>query len=1643
MHDQIIIRGASENNLKFVDVEIPHNKITVVTGVSGSGKSSLMYDIIFREGQRRYLESFSGYARHFLGKLKRPAIHHISGLKPAIAIDQKSIVSNSRSTVGTMSGLYDYLRLLFARLGKCSDDSVSIKPERRLFSFNSGYGSCPVCKGLGIEEKIDPLKLIEDPEKSLSQRALVITAPNGYIIYSQVTMDVLNQVCNAHGFDVHIPWNRLTEEQKHIILYGSDIITIPFGKHPLESRMNWSGITAKPREEGYYKGIIPIMEEILKRDRNENILRFVSSVTCSSCHGQRLRKEALSFYFHGLNISELCNLTIDESIKFFHGLSFSNTEMQVGESIQKVFLKRAVLMQKLGLGYLTLSRESTTLSGGEAQRIRLATQAGCGLRNVLYILDEPSIGLHPKDNKRLLGILKELRDNGNTVIVVEHDNETILSADYLIDMGPKAGNKGGEILFCGFLNELSKTAAAQISESTTLAYLYGKEKIDIPHSRRNGDQIFTVRNASKNNLKNIDVHFKTAAFNVITGVSGAGKSSLVEELIHQFKNKTLEGFENIDKIIEVDQSPIGRTPKSNPATYTKLFDHIRDLFANLPESKTNGFDKGRFSFNVKGGRCENCEGAGVQQIGMHFLGNVDLVCDTCNGQRFNKDTLAVLYNGKSIFDVLELTVLEAQQFFSDKPKIMSFLNALANIGLGYLTLGQNSTTLSGGEAQRVKLAAELARPSTWNTLYIFDEPTTGLHSADIKVILNAFASLVNKGNTIIAIEHNLDFIKTADWVIDLGPGSGKNGGELIIENIPEKVAICEQSFTGKELSKVLNQESSVIAAELNQPVNAEFIPGPIIFKGVTTHNLKNINVNIPVNKITVITGVSGSGKSSLAFDTVFAEGQNRFSENFPAFARTFMNKAEKADFEECSGIMPAIAVNQKIAMNNPRSTVGTITEIYDYIRLLYSRAGKSIGGANVQLSSSMFSFNHEQGACPLCKGLGNITACDPEKLVTHPELSLLNGAMKGTKTGQFYGDIYGQYVHTLITVGNFYNIDFSVPYNKLDSNAQAIAMYGTGETEYDVTWNYKRKNRKGEFHFKTKWPGLVSHVNDEYLRKHADARGVTMQNVMTDAVCPECLGNRLKKESLEIYFAGYNIADLCNLSISEMIYLLGDLENSHGKYNIETAVLKISVHIREEILKRLKFLENTGLPYLTLNRKVNTISGGEAQRLRLASQLGSGLTGVLYVLDEPTVGLHPHDTEKLIDSIRKLKETGNTVVIVEHDEDMIRCADHIMDLGPGAGEHGGQIVACGSFEDIVKNQNSKTGFYFSQSKNFNSTINTNTKTKPPKEYIQINGAVANNLKSMDVTIPTGGITVITGISGSGKTSLLFNVIAESYESKTAKNCNHISGIERFGSVVVVDQEPIGTSPSSNPATYCGIFDEIRNLFASTEQAKQNKFTKNRFSFNIGDGRCDTCQGNGKIRVSMDFLSDVWLHCEDCNGARYNHETLACKFNAKNIAEVLDLTISEAIRFFHANKKIQKPLQILNDVGLGYLRLGQASNTLSGGEAQRLKLAKELLDSKSGNNLYLFDEPTTGLHFEDVQKLILLFNKLTGSGHSVIIVEHNLQIIRNADWIIDLGPEGGDKGGEIVATGTPADIIKCNESFTGKALKKYGLPTGIQ
>ena len=1455
---------------------------------------------------------------------------------------------------------------------------------------------------------------------------------------------------------------------------------------------------------------------------------------------------------------------------------------------------RVNFLLNVGLHYLSLDRTAPTLSGGEAQRIRLAGQIGSGLVGVLYILDEPSIGLHPRDNERLLHSLEKLRDMGNTVLVVEHDEDTMRAADYLVDFGPGPGVRGGHVVAAGSYADIVKKP-----ESVTGQYLSGKKEIAIPKQRRPPtDRVITVVGAKHNNLKNLTVEIPLGTFVCVTGVSGSGKSSLVNDILMEGTRKALgraveedaeendetfhnigahdriDGLEHIDKIIDIDQSPIGRTPRSNPATYIKVFDQIREMFALVPEAKIRGYKPGRFSFNKPGGRCEACEGNGSNRLEMDFLADVWVKCVVCEGHRFNRETLQIRFKDKNIHDVLEMDVQEALEHFTNIPKIREMLQTLHDVGLDYLKLGQPSPTLSGGEAQRIKLARELCRRSTGKTLYILDEPTTGLHFEDISKLLQVLHGFVEGGNTVVVIEHNLDVIKTADWLIDLGPDGGAGGGAVVCTGTPESVATCAESYTGQALRDLFSrgsQTNAVLRPAAKQKRIAAQPLTHLIVHGAQQHNLKNIDVSLPRDQMTVCCGPSGSGKSSLAMDTIFAEGQRRYVESLSSYARQFLGQVQKPKVEHVSGLSPAISIEQQTTSKSPRSTVGTVTEVYDYLRILFARLGQpycpkcdipigtqtsdeiiekilnlpegsklyvmapierrgqekyeavfeeirrsgfvrmrvdgksfnvdappsidhrrkhlievvidrlivrknqrsrfadavetaldlgkgvmhvahvddgreepkwkvdrysqhfacdQCGRSFEPLNPHHFSFNSALGWCPACEGLGSQKGANPAVLVRDGALTLRTGAL--TAWPELTPEQpFTRFAEALARHGGF---SLDVPWGQLDAAHQRLLLYGTGDAWIslaDPDTNPKRKRGHSQdpslalrvsvpsFQYKGVMPALSEAARVSFYYRHR------LDYLVSDVPCSTCNGSRLKDYAAACRFQNHTIGELCGWPLRQTFAFIKNLDLSKEQQQIAGEVLR-------EIKNRVQFLVDVGLDYVTLSRSTPTLSGGESQRIRLASQIGSGLTGVLYVLDEPTIGLHPRDNSRLLKALQNLRDLGNTLVLVEHDREVISAADYLLDFGPGAGDRGGEITASGTPKQILKAKASLTGQYLSGKKSI--PVPTNRRTvacgfahpvsAKPQAALIVRGARQNNLKNIDVIFPLGAFITVTGVSGSGKSSLVHEILYNALARKLHRAAtivgahDDIIGLEQIDKVINVDQDPLGNSPSSNPATYTGVFDLIRQLFAQLPESRVRGWQPKRFSFNKPGGRCEACEGNGQKKIEMHFLPDVWVECDICSGSRYNPETLAVKYKGKSIADVLAMRVSEALELFSNIPKIRQIMQTLADVGLDYLALGQSAPTLSGGEAQRVKLAAELARPNTGKTVYILDEPTTGLHFDDIRKLLDVLNRLVDLGNTVIVVEHNLDVIKTADWIIDLGPDAGDDGGRVVVEGTP-------------------------
>jgi excinuclease ABC subunit A len=1910
MSHSIRVLGARQNNLKGLDLELPTHELIVVTGVSGSGKSSLVFDTIYAEGQRRYVETFSPYARQFLDRMDRPRVTRIEGIPPAIAIDQTNPVRTSRSTVGTMTELNDHLKLLFSRAarlycrgcgapvrrdtaqsiysqlaerlaaeegarivvtfpvpvphnfseqevlsllaqqgytrvfdriekpseaaspsepakrgrgrrkppapanglvlemiqdrlrfdpadrerliealeaalrvgrgrvtvhlldgaqGSLDREAPSARPIRTwrfssdlhcadcdihyheatasLFSFNSPIGACDTCRGFGRIIGVDYGLVIPDPSRSLAQGAIKPWQTESY----RECQDDLLRFARKRGIPVDVPWRELTEEQRTWVIEGEGSW----------ERKVWYGVRRffEWLETRAYKMHIRVL-----------LSKYRAYTPCTACGGARLKTEALLWrlgtreeaaavlregerflpngvqwsrelldQLPGVSLHELMLLPIERCASFFERLRLPAPLDQASDLVLKEIRSRLKYLLDVGLGYLTLDRQSRTLSGGEVQRINLTTALGTSLVNTLFVLDEPSIGLHPRDMGRVIGVMQRLKAAGNSLLVVEHDPQVMQAADRILDIGPGPGERGGRIVFFGEPKRL-----AEAKSSLTADYLTGRKKVNgdlrlaqerwrvSDPARASGANVLRIRGAREHNLKNLDVSIPLNRLVCVTGVSGSGKSTLVQDVLYpallkHFGKPTeapgshdaLEGADALGAVVMVDQAPIGRTTRSNPASYVGAFDAIRKLFAAEPLARERGYTVGTFSFNSGNGRCPTCAGNGFEHVEMQFLSDVYLRCPDCDGRRYRAEILEVTINrgkgpGRSIADVLEMTVSEAIEFFAGEREVLAALQPLEEVGLEYLKLGQPVPTLSGGEAQRLKLAGHLAAAgargrsgeSSRGTLFLFDEPTTGLHFDDIAKLLKALRKLIEAGHSLLVIEHNLDVIAAADWLIDLGPEGGEAGGEIVCVGTPEEVMRVERSHTGRALRSARDGWYSTAGSAASEE-SGKSLPSihgrsrsasadVISIHGAREHNLKNIDVSLPRDRFTVVTGVSGSGKSTLAFDIVFGEGQRRYLESLNAYARQFVQPASRPDVDAIFGIPPTVAIEQRTSRGGRKSTVATLTEIYHFLRLLYVKLGTQYCPAcDVPIEPQSF----DSIAARLLKSFRGRTVTLLAPLVVARKGYYTDLAAWAAKKGYAHLRVDGQLTPTAEwpRLSRFKEHTIELPVatvritprteremrealttaldfgkgvvHVLEENGAARSQVARKRVKSnaaeDVTiFSTRRACPSCARSFAELDPRLFSFNSSHGWCERCFGTGLELRGFNEEQTgeepwwseaggdartCPACGGQRLNEVARNVRWRGRSIAELTARSVSSMRACLVNVK-------LDARQREIARDALAEIRARLEFLEEVGLGYLALDRSAPTLSGGEAQRIRLAAQLGSNLQGVCYILDEPTIGLHPRDNRVLLDTLERLARKGNSLLVVEHDEETIRRADHVIDLGPGAGTRGGRVVAAGTASDLARSRESVTGRLLAEP--LRHPIAQRRAVTQRSPALTIRRASLHNLRVPSLRVPLGRLVVVTGVSGSGKSTLARDVLHDNLHAalgrrKGAKiawhGCRQIDGIEQVARVLEVDQTPIGKTPRSCPATYVGFWDDIRRVFAEAPEARMRGYTPSRFSFNTAGGRCEACEGQGLRKIEMNFLPDVRVTCETCGGRRFNPDTLAIEYRGKSIGDVLMMSVEEAVAFFTAHPRIHDALRLLEDVGLGYLTLGQQSPTLSGGEAQRIKLVTELAKvrsspdsprgngSSAGGTLYVLDEPTVGLHMADVEKLIRVLHRLVDAGNTVVVIEHDLDVIAEADWVIDLGPEGGERGGRVVAQGAPEEIVRhARSSHTARILRDF-------
>ena len=1757
------LRGARTNNLRSIDLDIAPGTFLAIVGPSGAGKSSLAFRTLYAEGQRRYVESFSAYARQFLERLSRPPVDELDPVPVGIAVDRQAPVRTSRSTVGTMTEIADYAKHLWAhaaelrcpgcgalvhrdaptraaqsvmselagekllvtypvavadeehfigvreglvregyrrvrvkgqvrdldevppsdvtngrsthldvvadrtvarardqaRLVEALEDAMRRGAGRAtvwseggtelafseglhcptcdrsfrratpgLFSFNSPIGACETCRGFGRTIEIDLDRVI--PDYDLSPDDGAIRAWQG----KATTWERRELKKNAKkaGIELDKPLRDWSPEQLEWLLDG-DAAGYPKGWWGIRSWFKWM-------ESRAYKMHVRVF-----------LSRYRKYETCADCNGTRLKAEALAWHIDGVSLPELYSLPASDALSFLEKQEVRFIGDPGAALLWREALGRLRALHDVGLGYLSLDRTSRTLSGGETQRVALTSALGATLNGAMFVLDEPTVGLHPRDVERLLGVVRALSKDENVAVVVEHDPEMILGADRVVELGPGAGENGGQIVFDGTPAALRKAKTATGKALTSGGI--------VTRARRQPRGWMEVTGASGHNLRSVNASFPLGVMTCVTGVSGSGKSSLVLETLLPIVQRHLgvksegapleyeavTGLDSFNGVVGVDQAPLGRTSRGNAATYLKIWDTFRKRFTQQPLAKERGYKPGFFSFNVSGGRCEACRGDGAETVEMQFLADVVFSCPECQGRRFVGPVLDVEYMGLNIADVLELTAQQAAGHFAADTMLSRALKPLLDVGLGYLRLGQPLNTLSGGEAQRLKLAEALLR-STPGSLLVFDEPTAGLHANDVEPLMKVLDDLVERGDTVIVVEHDMHVAAHADHVIDLGPGAGAGGGRVVAHGSPEAVAKKKGSETAPYLARALGQPDKRKRAA-NQKKN-KAAPAPlreIRITGAREHNLKNVTVHIPRDQLVVLTGPSGSGKSTLAFDVLFAEGQRRYLETLSPYARQYMPQLPRPAVDQVVGVPPSVSLEQRLTRAGANSTVATVTEVSHYLRLIWARIGvlhcvdckvpiaarpasrlvhdveRRFGPKDVTLLAPVVrgrkGIHRELLKKAMKDGFiearidGELQTLEPGMKLdryTEHDVELLVGRASA-QSGELLS-----LLEKALEVGDGAAWAIAGNDEMQLSSKRACPSCGRGYPELDPRF-FSFNTRQGQC------PACEGRA--EIIEKTGRRR----QRTVHKRVCDQCDQTRLSPLARGVTVDEMSITTLFDQSVSEAVETLRRVDLDERDSTIAKTPL-------QEALRRLSFLEEVGLGYLGLGRAANTLSGGEMQRVRLAAQLGTGLTGVLYVLDEPTIGLHPRDTGRLLGALRGLVDRGNSVLVVEHDADTIRAADHVIDVGPGGGKHGGRVLSQGTLRKMK------------------GSVTAAALARPPKvparrrstrgvSWLKLTGVNHHNLQNVDVRFPLERFIAVTGVSGSGKSSLVREVLLRATRDAVgmvndvpAGEFKKIEGFQSLKRAIEIDQSPIGRTPRSVPATYIGIWNTVRQLLAGTPEARARGYTASRFSFNVEEGRCPECKGQGSIHVEMAFLPDVDVPCETCNGMRFTPETLSVRWQGLNAGELLELEVAEAVEVFAPVRTIRQPLELLSELGLGYLHLGQPSNTLSGGEAQRIKLVSELAAGlNTGPTLYVMDEPTTGLHRDDVDRLLGVLDRLVERRDTVAVIEHHPDVMLAADWIIDLGPEGGNQGGRVVAQGSPETIAKRKQSHTAQVL----------
>jgi len=1602
---KLTIRGARENNLQNIDVEFKDG-LTVVTGVSGSGKSSLIFDTLNQEAQRRFQEMFTLGAS--CKRIPPAVVDEISGLLPTVAIGQNLLNRNPNSTVASASGLQPLFRLLFTRFG-----------DRH----------CPQCgtpvKIFDEDALIDALHEIEKPCQV--QVPLVRKTPGSHATLLSLLKTVFDpkQIIIDGDDSINPSLNPDTPHTIEVvlaILTGDENVTELRQLLHQASALGSSIVRVKTSGSMETFSTAPICSNCgtwlsaLEPKHFHQRCPDCKGEGCTRCQGTGMHPNAAATSWGGARFDQLLAQPIS---RIQQGFTRDVLPVSAGRLHSEIGSRLDALV-RVGLGYVTLDRPAPTLSRGEAQRLRLAVLLTERLSDLLHLLDEPTIGQHPHDIDNLMEAVGAL---SGPVIYVEHDRIAAACADAALDIGPGAGNQGGKIVFSGTPAELWK------SNTSTGLYFSGRESCQLPAKHNAPERFMTIKGANQHNLQEIDIPFALGRLNVVCGVSGSGKSTLVENVL--FASLTAgkivgcEAIEHAVKKVEmVDQSPIGRNPRSNPATYTKLLDFIRDCFA-----ANTGLDATNFSFNTSQGACPICKGMGAVEVKMRYLPSTWITCSECEGARYADEVLdakVTFIDGiqRSIADLLNLTVSEAMLLMCQAPglsdrareKAKALLQALQMIGLGYLTLGQPSPTLSGGEAQRVKLAKYLGRQNLKDRLLILDEPSTGLHPADLHGLLLFLDRLVDSGGTVVMVEHNLDIIRAADWLIELGPGAGPAGGQLLFAGPLAELGKTSASPT----SQALAEEADLVL----HPIRTETQKGKgkvIGVSGARVNNLQNIDIDIPKNVLTVVTGVSGSGKSSLVKDVIEREAQRRYFESLGMYERQSVHEGREADVDAVTGLGITLSLGTQRAGYDLRAHLGDDTEINQGLAVLFAQAGTL---ACPECSSRMvrernhfhchhcehkvplpkprhFNASIYAAACQTCHGVGTLQQPQPEKLIIHPEKPLCDGAMYSPgffPNGYLCKPFNGGHDMLQAFAGK-YNFDpAATPWREMSPEAQHGFLFGDPEP-MPVTFI----SRTGHVtHRVVPFPGFYGFIRDW-------DRGGTYTLTVP---CPECQGAGLRKPYRCVKLGDKTIFELRNIPLR----LLQSIIDTLPEDLVENP---ITANIITAIRTRLRFLCEVGLGYLNLDRYTATLSAGEAQRVKLAGLLDGRLIGLTVLLDEPSRGMHPTEVDAMVQALRKLQDAGNTVIVVEHDLQIIQAADHILDIGPGAGRFGGKIVAQGSTSKVSQ-ADTVTGRWLRHEKKIYIPIDRNAS----QGMLKLHKPSGYNLKIDTLEIPLGVMVGVCGVSGSGKSTLILDTLGRilappkqttsvAYEPIRPEPYEVLEGAPVHS--VVIDQTRAGLH---NPASFLGVEPALRKAFAESEMAYSLGLDVQSLKKN-----CSACGGRGVQRIKMGFLPDIFEICDICGGSGYPDEANAIRLHDHTLPEVMAMSIERAHQIFVGEEKIANPLSAAMRVGLGYLILNQPARTLSGGEAQRLKIAFELNKRIRNQTLYLLDEPTVGQHLEDIQRLIGVLRELVAVGGSVIVVEHHPHVLAACDWLIELGPGGGPDGGMIIASGRPEAVAR--------------------